>query len=412
MSYKTDNTIDKRKKRVADVLALKEPDRVPFAPAIGSAYLEHSGVTRAAAMMDFNKFKEPLRDFLTRYEVDLFWAPTIYPSNVMEALGTNFINWPGGPTGIPENAGFQITDKTFLQEDQYDEFIKDPSAFLFNKVYSARHDKLKGLEKAVINNVIEYGHFASLSSFADPEVQEALNYLMKGGEEALKWLQANGENIELAVSLEAPPCVITGCTTAYDAFADMLRGYINVPMDLFTIPEKVVEACEVMDIYVKQAIDGAKAMGVEYFFIPLHGGTDELMSVEMYQKYYWPYLKRMIDRLIAYDITPYILTEGKYDTRLETLCDVPKGKVIYMFEQVDIANAKKILGDTACICGNFPTTDLTYSTPEKVTEDTKRMLDVCMPGGGFIMNASIVIDNYKRELMDAWYEATLKYGVY
>ena len=25
---------------------------------------------------------------------------------------------------------------------------------------------------------------------------------------------------------------------------------------------------------------------------------------------------------------------------------------------------------------------------------------------------SIVLDNYKRELMDAWYETTLKYGGY
>jgi uroporphyrinogen-III decarboxylase len=136
------------------------------------------------------------------------------------------------------------------------------------------------------------------------------------------------------------------------------------------------------------------------------------MSNEMYEKYYWPYLKRMILHIIDRGMTPYILTEGNYDTRLEVLADVPKGKVIYMFEKVDIARAKKVLGGTACVCGNFPTTDLIYSTPEKVTEDTKRMLDVCMPGGGFIMNCSIVLDNYKEELLDAWHEATLKYGVY
>jgi uroporphyrinogen-III decarboxylase len=283
---------------------------------------------------------------------------------------------------------------------------------LFNKVYSARHKNLKGLEKAVINNVIEFGHFASLASFADPEVKDALLYLMRGGEEAAKWLKASGEIAELALSLETPLGVISGCTIAYDAFADMLRGYINVPMDLYTIPDKVQAACEVMDVYSQKAVDGAADMGLEYFFIPLHGGTDELMSDAMYRKYYWPYLYRMIEHIIARGMTPYILTEGNYDTRLEALSEVPKGKIIYMFEKVDIARAKKILGGTACICGNFPTTDLIYSTKEKITEDTKRMLDVCAPGGGFIMNCSIVLDNYKRELLDAWYEATLKYGVY
>jgi uroporphyrinogen-III decarboxylase len=205
---------------------------------------------------------------------------------------------------------------------------------------------------------------------------------------------------------------VTGSTIAYDAFADNLRGYVNVPMDLYTIPDKVQAACEVMDIYTKRAVDDAAAMGVEYFFIPLHGGTDELMSDELYRKYYWPYLYRMIERIIGHDMIPFILTEGNYNTRLEVLKDVPKGKIIYMFEKVDIARAKKVLGDTACISGNFPTADLIYGTKEKIVEDTKRMLDVCAPGGGFIMNCGIVLDNYKRELLDAWYEATLKYGLY
>ncbi|MCL2493284.1 MAG: hypothetical protein FWF33_04490 [Clostridiales bacterium] len=412
MPYETENTIEKRKARVAKAVALTEADRVPFAPMTAFGYLQDGSVSKYEAMMDFRNFKPGIIDFLKRYEPDLFWSPVVYPANVLEVLGTEFIKWPGATSGISLNAGFQITDKTFLEEDQYDEFIQDPTAFLFNKVYSARHKNLRGLRKAVINNVIEFGHFASMASFADPEVKEALYYLMHAGDEALKWLQASGELVELAASLECPPCVITGCTTAYDAFADMLRGYINVPMDLFTIPDKVLAACEAMDIFSERAIDEAADMGIEYFFIPLHGGTDELMSDEMYRKYYWPYLQRMILHIIDRGMTPYILTEGNYDTRLEVLAEVPKGKVIYMFEKVDIARAKKVLGDTACICGNFPTTNLNYGTKEQVIEDTKRMLDACAPGGGFMMNCSIVLDNFKRELMDAWYETTMKYGVY
>ena len=205
---------------------------------------------------------------------------------------------------------------------------------------------------------------------------------------------------------------MVGTTIAYDGLADMLRGYVNVPMDLYTVPDKVQAACEVMDVFAQRAVDGAAAMGASFFFIPIHGGTDEMMNDEMYRKYYWPYLKRLIMHCIEVGITPYVLTEGNYDTRLEVLADVPKGKVIYMFEKVDIANAKKVLGDTACVCGNFPTSDLIYGTKEKIIEDTKRMLDICMPGGGFIMNCSIVLENHNPELMDAWYETTLKYGVY
>ena len=412
MTYQTENTFENRKKRVADAIALKEPDRVPFCPQIGTVYTQFGGVSKYEAMVDIRNFKKGIEAFLKRYEVDLYFQPDVYPIKIMEMLGTEFIKWPGPSSGFGLDTGFQITDKTFLEEDQYDEFLRDPTAFLFNKVYSARHKKLRGLEKAVINNVVEYGHFASLASFADPDVKEALCYLMSAGDEAVKWLNATTELMELAISLETPPGPFAGTTIAYDAFADMLRGYINVPMDLHTIPDKVQAACEIMDIFAHQAIGEAAADGSEYFFIPLHGGTDELMSNEMYLKYYWPYLKNMIERLVALGITPCILAEGNYNTRLEILADIPKGKVVYMFEKVDISRVVKILGGTACICGNFSPTDLIYGTKEKIIEDTKRMLDICAPGGGFIMNCGCALDNCDPGLLDAWYEATMKYGVY
>ena len=45
-------------------------------------------------------------------------------------------------------------------------------------------------------------------------------------------------------------------------------------------------------------------------------------------------------------------------------------------------------------------------------EETKRMLDACAPGGGFVMDCSIVCDHFKEENFDAWYETTLEYGKY
>ena len=40
------------------------------------------------------------------------------------------------------------------------------------------------------------------------------------------------------------------------------------------------------------------------------------------------------------------------------------------------------------------------------------MLDICAPGGGFVMDCSIVIDHYKEENMDAWFQTTMEYGKY
>ena len=87
----------------------------------------------------------------------------------------------------------------------------------------------------------------------------------------------------------------------------------------------------------------------------------------------------------------------------------PAGKVIDMFEQVDIARAKAVLGDTACICGSAHLPPA-YGKPHEVVDETRRPLDECAPGGGFLMDCSIVLDHYKEENLEVWFDTTLQYG--
>ena len=46
----------------------------------------------------------------------------------------------------------------------------------------------------------------------------------------------------------------------------------------------------------------------------------------------------------------HIYTEGPYNTRLDFLTDVPKNKVLYHFEKVDMKQAKEKLSGIAAIC--------------------------------------------------------------
>ena len=62
--------------------------------------------------------------------------------------------------------------------------------------------------------------------------------------------------------------------------------------------------------------------------------------------------------------------------------------------------------------GGMKTQTLMFGSKEDVIEETKQILDICAPGGGFIMSNSIALDQVKRENVEAWREATLKYGTY
>ena len=55
---------------------------------------------------------------------------------------------------------------------------------------------------------------------------------------------------------------------------------------------------------------------------------------------------------------------------------------------------------------------LEMGTPEQVTEEVKKLLDICMPGGGYIFDCNGSIDIAKEENIDAMYNALLKYGSY
>lgn len=410
MALTTENTLEQRIARVDAAVALREGDRVPMAPKIGMAYAQTAGIDRYEALNDARLLRPGVEKFLQTYPCDLFWAGSGYPIPMMETLGTTAIRWPGATCGVPLNQGFQIVDGTYMEEDEYDEFLRDPSHFCMTKVFPRKHKKLAGLAKLNFHEVVEFGHYASMAAFADPEVRQALLTLMFAGEQAVEWQRNSALLRETALACQTPLGALAGQNAPYDMLADNIRGFLNVPMDLYEIPEKVTAAIDIMTEYALQNVRRLKNTGSKYCFMPLHGGTDDFMSLEDYRTFYWPSLRRVIEEIINCGMIPYVFCEGRYDTRLEVLREVPRGKVICMFEQVDIARAKAVLGDTACICGNLPTSLLLYGKPHEVVDETRRLLDECAPGGGFLMDCSIVLDHYKEENLEAWFDTTLQYG--
>ena len=83
-----------------------------------------------------------------------------------------------------------------------------------------------------------------------------------------------------------------------------------------------------------------------------------------------------------------------------------------MFEKVDMKQAKKILGSTACICGNLSSSLMVFGKPEQVADECKRLLDICAPGGGFMMDVSIDLTQANPRNVEVMFETTRTYGKY
>ena len=116
--------------------------------------------------------------------------------------------------------------------------------------------------------------------------------------------------------------------------------------------------------------------------------------------------------LIDEGIIPFLFIEGAYNSRLEIIKDLPKGKVIYWLDQTDMIQAKKILGDVGCLGGNVPPDLLAVGTVEQVKDYVKRLIDTCAGGGGYILGNGTVIEEAKPENIHAMIDTTKEYGIY
>lgn len=404
--------LKERSERVHKAIALKESDRVPFVPTLGNVAALEYGVSIQDAMTDQKNIIPALDRLLEDMKPDYFYTPDFFPKQGLDILQPININYPGKRPEFGKNFTYQVMDHEFMGDDEYEDFLKDPSAYLIHKVLAEKFKALGGLQ-AFNPYSLCGGTVMGFGALAAPPMQQALQALMDAGNAVAGYIQTS---VDVTMHLIQKGFPVWGNAVAghpFDDFADNIRGLLNTVMDLKTDPELLAEAVDrYTDVSIPSAIEVCRMSHSDNIFIPLHIGVDEFMSPDDYNEYYWPPLKKMICALVDEGITPFVFCEGNYYTRLQTIKDVPKGKVVYLFEKQDMANAKKVLGDTACIAGNFDTNLLAYGTKEQITEETKRLLDICAPGGGYLMSNAISLDNGRPENLAAWYEAVEKYGKY
>lgn len=399
-----------REARVMAAVRLEKPDRVPFMPHVGNLCAMSYGVPMYDAMRGDPRTAETLRSFCRDIEPDWMGAPGFVSAHGLELADPINMHWA---TKESPDAPFQYVDHTFINTDEdWDAFLRDPSLFILTRVLP---EKYRGLEGLRLLNPYTLGAPLpmGLISVSAPPLRAALLRLV----EIADGFAEDGKIAALynqVLDEEGVPHANSHVLSPFDEFGDALRGLITSVMDLVSDPERYMEAVERWEaVSVPAALGLAKMTGAKMVNVPLHMGIDEFMSPDNYSKYYWPVLRRLIDAILDAGMTPLLITEGYYNTRMEQLRDVPKGKVIYSFDKVDMKRAKEILGDTACIMGNLNTTLLMEGgKKERVVDETKRLIDACAPGGGYIMSCSMPMDNVDLRLVEAWKETTFTYGKY
>ena len=409
---------DKRLGRINDAIALREPDTVPLIPIAQCYPYIRAGYTMAEILYDtdFSKSRDSIFKYLDEYEPDYMIGHSYVNAGcgpVFELAQPKTVRWAGMPGNIiDKNSIHQYIEFPILKDDEFDEFTHDRTGWFIKKAMARTTGLLEPIADWNLSGRMMFGAHGdvaqSLSTPASKKMIKTLWQISEMNEQIMALMQQLDQDIEekgypvLAQALAQVP---------YDSYSDSLRGTLDGMMDMMLRRELVLDFCredlEKTKEYLKMI---GTVMPGKHVFMPLHKGMDTFMNPQQYREFYWNDLREIIHTIIENGLVPYIYTEGGYDSRLEFLKEVPKGKVLYHFEKVDMLNAEKILGDTACISGGFSTNLLDYGTKQQVIDEVKRLIDGCAPGGGYIFSTACGIDYAKPENVEAMVDTVRTYG--
>jgi len=370
-------------------IQMKEmPGRIPVCPSAGFFPVQYAGVSMHDAMYDYDTLTEAWMKYCDDFAPDAYNAPMmVVPGKPLDILDFKLCKWPGH--GVSRQQSYQYVEEEFMQPDDYQDLIDDPTGYFMGTYFPRIFGSLKPFAKLpLLPQVNEIPCIPpALIPFGTEEIQRAFNTLFEAGRETGRWLAAV-RGLNGAVMGKGYPSFSGGFTKApFDVIGDTLRGTRGIMLDMYRQPDRLMEACErITPLMVKSGVAACRASGHIMPFIPLHKGADGFMSDEQFRRFYWPTLRKLIIGLVNEGCVPQLFAEGKYNQRLEIICDLPKGKTVWWFDLTDMKRAKNTVGQVACIAGNVPVSLLCTGTPEAVAAYCTDLIDSVGRDGGFIFS--------------------------
>lgn len=398
MAQDMEQLYQERLKRYVTAMRNGKPDRIPIRPFAAEFVARYAGYTCQQVTHDYENAFAATRKCAADFDWDATVGNMVYVwTGLTQAIGLKYYAVPG--IDVPAETGFQYREppenQAHMLPEEYDHLIDDPTGFLYN-VWLPR----------VCADVSPAG--------APTSYRNNLSFV-KGGMAMLSYFMSFGTQGALLRAESGTVGAISGIFKApFDIIADKLRGYLGLTMDLIERPEKVMAACKaLMPHLLNIALSGAdpeKNVPIGFW---MHRGCVPFISHAQFNEFYWPTLKPIIEEIWAHGNQVLFYGEGRWDDHLEAFAELPERSIVFHLDQTDIFKAHEILGSKFCLSGGIPNYLLGYGTPDEVRAYCKKVIDAVAGDGGYVMDASAIIQNDARiENVRAMTDFTREYGVY
>lgn len=341
---------------------------------------------------DFSKLREPARKVCEMIYSD---SCPVMPASIIGYRNPAFYQLLESQSFVMGSNGFmQHPEVVGMEEDEYPELIKDPYAFLLEKVIPRQYKALD----------------PSNTTYALNRMQMAKSALNHDLMASIPWVTELME--EFGYYAGAPMGSSGFCEAPYDFIADQLRSFTGISKDIRRRREELKEACEaVLPLMFKMGMPSNPhpegTVGT-----PLHMPT--FMREKDFMEVWMPTYKKMFEQYAARGIRGFAFCEDDWMRYLDNLLELPAGMVL-MFEYGDPQKIKDKLGKKFIIQGLYPVELLSRGTKQECIDKAKELLDIMMPGGGYIFGFDknpLTLSDVNLENLAALAEFVRDYGVY
>lgn len=389
----------KRLKRYVTAMKNEKPDMIPIRPFAAEFAARYAGYTCQEVTHDMEKAFLAVRKCAADFDWDATVGNMVFVwTGLVDAAGTNYYSIPG--IDAPPDAAFQYVEPpdeegAFMHAEEYDALIEDPTGFLAN-VWMPR----------ISNDIVPIG---------EPSTFRNNMAWLKGGMAVMSYFQGlAGQSAKLREESGTVSAIAGALKAPLDILGDKLRGYRGVCEDLFRRPDKVLAAVEALMPHMKfNALAGADPDKNVPITVWMHRGCVPFLSLEQFQKFYWPTLKQITEEIWAEGHQILYYAEGNWDQNLKHFAELPAGSIIYHVDRGNIFEVHKQIGHKFCLSGGVPNDLLAYGTPDEVRDFCRKVIEEVAQDGGYIMDAGAIMQqDTEIDNVRAMTEATREYGVY
>ena len=390
---------EKKLARLARTYANEKADRVPLRPFAAEFCAQYAGKTCQEVTHDYRQAFEAVMKICSENDFDAFVPNQVHLwSGLTQALGVNYYAVPG--LDIKPNVGFQYLEppeeQAFMRDDEYDELIDDPTAFLYNKWFPRVTKSIGRLDK-------------------DGSMYENNFSLVKGAMALWEYRLMGARHVQnMRDKTQTPPPFCGTFKAPFDIIGDKMRGYLGLTMDMYEQPDKVLKACEALMPYLcnvsLRLSDPDSNLPIAFW---LHRGCKPFVSEGVFESHYWSTAKPIIEEFYRHKKQTLFYAEGAWHCHFDEIKKLPEKSIIYHADKDDIFEANKALGDKFCLSGGIPNTLLSFGKREDVAEFCKRVISEVAGDGGYLMDASAIMQNdTKVENFMEMMRVCREFGVY